>query len=67
MLEYIGIRISMALAGAESLRDNLRRDEGQTLTEYALILSLIAVGVTGALIFLGDEIRGLFSTIASQI
>ena len=27
------------------LRDNLRRDDGQTMTEYALVLGVITLGI----------------------
>lgn len=44
-----------------------RRDEGQTLVEYALIISLIALAVTGAAIFLGGQITSEFSKIGSDL
>ncbi len=46
---------------------DLRRDEGQTLAEYALILALVALIVAGALIFLRGQIQTLFSSIGSQL
>jgi len=51
---------------ASSLR-TLKREEGQTLAEYALILALVALFVTGAIIFLRGQIDSLFSKIGSQI
>jgi len=51
---------------ATSLR-TLRREEGQTLAEYALILALVALFVTGAIFFLRDQITSLFSSIGSKI
>ena len=62
MFEQIGLRIAMALNGA-----SLRRDEGQTLVEYALILVTISIGVTAAMLFLRDEIAGVFSRIGSAL
>jgi Flp pilus assembly pilin Flp len=62
MFEQIGLRIAMALNGA-----SLRRDEGQTLVEYALILVTISIGVTAAMLFLRDEIAGVFSRIGSSL
>jgi pilus assembly protein Flp/PilA len=35
-------------------------EKGQGMTEYGLILGLIAVGVIAVLITLGDEIKGVF-------
>jgi Flp pilus assembly pilin Flp len=46
---------------------SLKREEGQTLAEYALILALIAVAVAGAIIFLRGTIQSLFSSIGSSI
>jgi pilus assembly protein Flp/PilA len=45
----------------------LRRDDGQGLAEYALILSLIAVLAIGALIFLGTQISSILSSISNQL
>mgnify|MGYP003573597154 CR=1 FL=1 len=47
----------------------LRRndEEGQGLAEYALILALIAIIAIAALIFLGDEIAEILSTIGASI
>jgi pilus assembly protein Flp/PilA len=44
-----------------------RRDEGQGLAEYALILSLIAVIAIAALVFLGTQISTLLSSIGAAI
>lgn len=40
---------------------------GQGLAEYALILALIAVVAILALIFLGDQIAAIFSTIGQSV
>jgi Flp pilus assembly pilin Flp len=40
---------------------------GQTLVEYALILAFIAVVAISVLISLGKVVRGVFSTINSQL
>lgn len=45
----------------------LRRDQGQGLAEYALILALIAVIAIAALVFLGTQISGILSTIGAAI
>ncbi len=45
----------------------LRRQTGQGLAEYALILALIAVFVMAAVIFLGDQIDGTLSTISDNL
>jgi Flp pilus assembly pilin Flp len=49
----------------QSLRE--RREEGQGLAEYALILALIAITVIAALIFLGDAINVILSQIGQAL
>ena len=44
-----------------------RREEGQGLAEYALILALIAIVAIISLIFLGDTINDLMSLIGSEV
>jgi len=44
-----------------------RQKRGQTLVEYALILTFISVVAISVLIRLGNEIRVVFSTITSQL
>ena len=43
------------------------REEGQTLTEYGLLLFFIAVVAIVAIVFLGEEISTLFSDIATSL
>ena len=45
----------------------LRKEDGQGLAEYALILALIAVIAIAALIFLGTQIGTILSTIGARI
>jgi Flp pilus assembly pilin Flp len=42
-------------------------DKGQGLAEYALILALIAIIAIVALIFLGEQISSILSSIGAQI
>ncbi|SDW95267.1 pilus assembly protein Flp/PilA [Marinococcus luteus] len=42
-------------------------EEGQGMTEYGLILGLIAVGVITALVTLGDQISGFFTDLTESI
>jgi pilus assembly protein Flp/PilA len=42
-------------------------DEGQGLAEYALILSLIAIVVVAALMFMGGDLKTLLSSIGKAI
>lgn len=43
-----------------------RRDEGQTLVEYALIIALVSVAIVGALIALRGGITGVFQDIVGN-
>jgi Flp pilus assembly pilin Flp len=64
MFEQIGLRIAMALNGVST---SLRREEGQTLVEYALIIVTISIGVTAAMLFLRGEIRQVFTDIGNAL
>jgi pilus assembly protein Flp/PilA len=49
------------------LSATLRKEEGQGLAEYALILALIAVIAIAALVFLGTRISSILSQIGANI
>ncbi|MDA8067182.1 MAG: Flp family type IVb pilin [Actinomycetota bacterium] len=55
--------INMKLALARLMDD----EEGQGLTEYALILALIAIIAIVALTFLGGKVSDVLSTVANSI
>jgi pilus assembly protein Flp/PilA len=44
-----------------------KRDEGQTLVEYALIIALVAVLLVGALTALQGGIAGAFNSIVGSL
>ena len=44
-----------------------RDEEGQGLAEYALILALIAIVAIVALIFLGNKVQTVLSTVGGSI
>ena len=48
-------------------RIGLARQEGQALVEYALIISLIAILLIGALTFMRTRLAGIFTTIGSAL
>ena len=48
-------------------RLQLRREDGQTMTEYGVLLALIAVVCIVALLFLGPKIADVFSNVGSQL
>jgi pilus assembly protein Flp/PilA len=63
--QLFGVRLALMLSSLSA--PSLKREEGQTLAEYALILALIAVVVIIVVATLGDTIKGIFSTVSSSI
>ena len=51
----------------ELARIELRREEGQTMTEYGVLLALIAVVVIVALLVLGPKIADVFNNVSSNL
>jgi pilus assembly protein Flp/PilA len=51
----------------EFLRGLFIEEEGQGMTEYGLILGLIAVGVIATLMLLGDQIAKFFTDLTSKL
>lgn len=45
----------------------LRKEEGQAMTEYGLILALIAVAVIATLVLLGTDVKNTFQSIVNAI
>jgi len=43
------------------------REDGQTTTEYAILLGFLAIAIIIALFFLRNVLRQLFSTAASSV
>ena len=54
------------MAGWRAFMSRLWLDEGgQAITEYALIIALIAVVITAAFLVLGPQIKTLFNTVSN--
>ena len=51
----------------EMLKRVWREEEGQALTEYGLILGLIAVVCVGALTLMGTNVQAMLNSIASTL
>ena len=49
------------------VRSWFEREEGQDLSEYALLIGLIALVTLGAVTVLGEEISGVFQGIATEV
>ena len=45
----------------------IRRESGQTLVEYSLIIALIAIALVGALGAFGGGVNGLYGVIQAAI
>ena len=45
----------------------VRSDEGQTMTEYGVLLALIAVGVIAVLLILGNQIKNAFQSVSNAL
>jgi pilus assembly protein Flp/PilA len=48
-------------------RDWLRRQDGQGLAEYAMILALIAIVAISALVYLGSDVTTILSTVGNSV
>jgi Flp pilus assembly pilin Flp len=44
-----------------------RRDSGQALIEYALVLMFVAIGLLLALVLLGTEVRGSYGRVSNTL
>lgn len=51
----------------ESGSSRLRREDGQTMTEYGVLLALIAVIVIASLLVLGPKIAAVFTNVAGRL
>ena len=49
------------------VRSLVRKDEGQDLLEYALLVALIALGAVVAVTAAGDKVEAVFNAIANAI
>ena len=49
------------------MKQFLQEEEGQTLVEYGLLISLIALVVIAVLSLLGGKIKGVFTTAENSI
>ena len=59
------LNVYVALMGR--IAELQRREEGQTMAEYAVILTLIAVVVAAALVTLQGNISGALTSVGSRL
>jgi Flp pilus assembly pilin Flp len=50
-----------------SLLTRMRREDGQTMAEYGILIGVIAIVVVAAAVFLGGSITSLFNTTGSHL
>ena len=50
-----------------AMRELREREDGQTTTEYAILLGFLAIAIIIALFFLRNVLRDLFSEAASSV
>ena len=51
-------------AAADSLR---RREDGQTMAEYGVVLAVITLAVIGAITLLSDNVRNALESVANVL
>lgn len=62
------IRMSLSLSQlVGSLAARLRREEGQTMAEYAMLLGLILVVTAVVVATLGGKISGIFTSVTNAL
>lgn len=49
------------------METTLRREEGQDLSEYAILLGIIAVLVVGAILAIGPQLTVIFQRLQEQL
>lgn len=51
----------------DKLTSKLRREEGQGLVEYGLILALVAIAVVGVLTTLGGDLKSKITAVSTEL
>ena len=64
---YERFLITVGRAMTLDLRDLLRRQEGQTVTEYSVVLAFVAVALVAVLATINTAIKGFIGTIAGDL
>jgi pilus assembly protein Flp/PilA len=67
-IRSLPMRAYLALTGlGESVNELKKREEGQALVEYALLLALIAIVSIAVLTVLGTKVSHIFSKISAKL
>lgn len=59
--------LKLYVTASQWLSRTLRRQEGQSMTEYALIVALIAIVVIAVLSTMGDSVKAVFQKIIDKL
>jgi pilus assembly protein Flp/PilA len=49
------------------VKENMKREEGQAMAEYGIILALIAAIVIGVLVILGTKVLNALNTVVNAL
>jgi Flp pilus assembly pilin Flp len=60
----MSVSLTQMLGG---LAARLRREEGQTMAEYALLLALIVIVTAAVVLTLGNKIVSVFNSVTGQL
>ena len=64
MLKLLAFAQSWARDAAESLQ---KREEGQTMAEYGVVLAVITIAVIGAITLLSTNVRNAITSVANLL
>ena len=59
--------LTYAIVLVQSYLATLKREEGQGMAEYGLILALVALVVVAAFVFLGEQVETLINEVGSKM
>lgn len=57
----------MVIEFMQQLAARIRREEGQAMVEYALILGLVSVVAIGALTLIGTDVNGVLTAVQTAL
>lgn len=57
----------MAMHLVQMVRNVMKREEGQGMVEYAMIIGLVAVGVLALLALMGTQVANVFTAITNAL
>src|SRR5262245_49601719 len=67
ILQMTDILMRPVIALQIAVHELREREDGQTTTEYAILLGFLAIAIIVALFFLRNVLRGLFSDAANSV